>query len=76
MRLLVDGRVCDRAFAVIQGAETEESVRVKNRDLVKLTGALLVDLCHDRPGRGLPPLTQPAARRSGRAGYNALPRPT
>ena len=46
-QLLVDGRVCDRAFAVIQGAETEDSVRVKTSDLVKLTRALLVDLCHD-----------------------------
>ena len=46
-RVLVDGRVCDRATAVIEGDPGEDSLRVRTRDLAGLTGASLVDLCHD-----------------------------
>ena len=46
-RLLVDGRVCDRATAVIEGDRGKDSLRVRTRDLAGLPGASLVDLCHD-----------------------------
>ena len=45
--VLLDGRLCSIETVVIEAGTHEESVRLRTRDLVRLTEAKLGDICHD-----------------------------
>jgi Ala-tRNA(Pro) deacylase len=46
-RVLLDGRLCASDSVVVEAGTHDESVRMRSKDLVRITGALLGDLCHD-----------------------------
>ena len=45
--VLLDGRLCSLETVVIEAGTHDESVRLRTKDLVRLTGALLGDICDD-----------------------------
>ena len=45
--VLLDGRLCSHESVVIEAGTHDESVRLRTKDLVKLTKAMLGDICHD-----------------------------
>jgi Ala-tRNA(Pro) deacylase len=46
-RVLVDRRVCENEWVVLEAGTHEQSLRLRTSDLVELTDARLVDLAHD-----------------------------
>ncbi len=46
-QVLLDGRLCVHESVVIEAGCHDESVRIRTKDLVRITGALLGDLVHD-----------------------------
>jgi len=46
-RVLVDTRVCENVSVLLDAGTHEQSLRVKTRDLVSLSSALLADICKD-----------------------------
>jgi len=45
--VLLDGRLCSQESVIIEAGTHDESVRMRTKDLVRLTEAMLGDLCHD-----------------------------
>jgi len=45
--VLLDGRLCTHEPVVIEAGTHDESVRLRTKDLVRLTGAVLGDLIHE-----------------------------
>ncbi len=46
-KVLIDGRLCVHESVVVDAGRHDESLRIKTKDLVRITGALLGDLCAD-----------------------------
>ena len=46
-RVLVDARVADQHSVVLEAGSHEQSVRLETADLLKLTGAEIVDICKE-----------------------------
>ena len=46
-QVLLDGRLCVHDSVVVEAGKHDESLRLRTKDLTRLTGALLADLCHD-----------------------------
>lgn len=46
-QVLIDGRLCHHDSVVMEAGCHDESVRMRTKDLVRITGALLGDLVHE-----------------------------
>jgi Ala-tRNA(Pro) deacylase len=46
-QVLIDGRLCVHESVVMEAGCHDESVRIRTKDLVRITGAMLGDLVHD-----------------------------
>ena len=46
-QVLIDGRLASRESVVMEAGCHDESVRIRTKDLTRITGALLGDLVHD-----------------------------
>jgi Ala-tRNA(Pro) deacylase len=51
-RVLVDRRVAERESVVLEAGSHDESIRLRTDDLVRLSGAQVVDICSEEEVRG------------------------
>jgi Ala-tRNA(Pro) deacylase len=49
-RVLIDLRLCENEFVLVEAGTHEESLRLETADLITLSSALVADLCRDASG--------------------------